>query len=50
MLLPSLFENHQIHTVTINGNPWFIASDVCLALKISNVSAALYKLIMKNYI
>ncbi|PAV02473.1 hypothetical protein CBG25_10675 [Arsenophonus sp. ENCA] len=44
IVTPFSFENHQIRTVTINGNPWFIASDVCLALKISNVSDALYKL------
>lgn len=44
VVTPFSFENHQIRTVSINGNPWFIASDVCLALKISNVSDALYKL------
>ncbi|WP_074013353.1 Bro-N domain-containing protein [Candidatus Sodalis sp. SoCistrobi] len=41
---PFSFENHEVRTVVINGEPWFIASDVCSALKISNVSDALYKL------
>lgn len=44
VITPFSFENHQIRTVIINSEPWFVASDVCSALKISNVSDALYKL------
>lgn len=42
------FHNHElnvaIRTVTINGEPWFIAGDVCKALFISNYTAALTRL------
>lgn len=38
------FESKSICTLAINNEPWFIAKDVCDALKISNVSDALLKL------
>lgn len=38
------FENQSIRALVINNEPWFIAKDVCDALKISNVSDALLKL------
>lgn len=27
-------QNHDIRVVTINGNPWFVAADVCRALDV----------------
>lgn len=42
-----LFENPtfgQIRTVTKNGQPWFVAADVCRALEISNSRDALTRL------
>jgi prophage antirepressor-like protein len=36
---PTVFkfqENHQLRVVSINGEPWFIAADVCKVLDISN--------------
>lgn len=33
-----------IRAISIKGEPWFVASDVCRALDISNTSDALYKL------
>ncbi|MEN3257810.1 BRO family protein [Sodalis endosymbiont of Spalangia cameroni] len=43
-VMPFSFESNQVRTIIIRGEPWFIASDVCAALNISNVSDALYKL------
>lgn len=34
----------QIRTTTIDGEPWFVAADVCRALEHSNVSSALERL------
>lgn len=28
-VVPFCFESHEIRTVTIDGDPWFIAKDVC---------------------
>lgn len=42
-----VFENAEfgpVRTVTINGEPWFVASDVCKALEINNVSMAISRL------
>lgn len=33
---PFIFESHKIRTITMNGEPWFVAADVCSALKLSN--------------
>lgn len=38
------FENQLIRTILRNGEMWFIAKDVCKAIKISNVADALVKL------
>lgn len=32
--------NFAIRTVTINGEPWFVASDICAAIEIGNTSQA----------
>ena len=42
-----VFENAEfgsVRTMTINGEPWFVASDVCKALEINNVSMAISRL------
>lgn len=33
-----VFENAEFGSVTINGEPWFVASDVCKALGIDQTS------------
>lgn len=38
------FGESSIRVVSINGEPWFIAKDVCSSLNISNVTDALLKL------
>lgn len=38
------FEEHEIRTVIRNGDPWFIASDVCKALDLSNPSKSVASL------
>ncbi|CDG95159.1 Similarities with phage-related protein (fragment) [Xenorhabdus bovienii str. puntauvense] len=41
---PFMFENQQVRTLTKSGNPWFVAQDVCDALKIKNSRDAIAKL------
>lgn len=36
--------NDTIRSVLINGSPWFVAQDICTALRIQNVTQALDKL------
>jgi len=38
------FESHQVRTVMRNGEPWFVAVDVCNALDIGNPTMALRRL------
>lgn len=38
------FEDHEIRTVIRDGDPWFIASDVCKALGLSNPSKSVSSL------
>ncbi|WP_268907082.1 BRO-N domain-containing protein, partial [Dictyobacter arantiisoli] len=40
--LPTIFnyEQHEVRTITRDGDPWFIAKDVCRSLKLTNVSMA----------
>lgn len=46
MTLPQIFmyESHQVRTVTKDGEPWFVAKDVCDVLEIGNPSQALSRL------
>ncbi|EPT4706015.1 BRO-N domain-containing protein [Shigella boydii] len=37
-------ENHPVRVVLVDGEPWFVALDICAALKIANPSDALRKL------
>lgn len=39
-----VFENAEFGSVTINGESWFVASDVCKALEINNVIMAISRL------
>ncbi len=38
------FEGNQVRIVTINGEPWFVAKDVCKALGLANSGDALSRL------
>lgn len=37
----SFQENHPIRVVMVDGNPWFVANDICNALSIQNVTQAM---------
>jgi BRO family, N-terminal domain/P63C domain len=39
-LVPFTFEGRQVRSVTINGEPWFVAVDVCAILELGNVAKA----------
>lgn len=38
------FEDHEVRTVEIDGEPWFVLADVCKVLELSNPSMAAKKL------
>ncbi|MFS1539252.1 MAG: Bro-N domain-containing protein [Candidatus Phlomobacter fragariae] len=38
------FEGHDIRTIISNGDPWFIAEDICNVLELSNPSISLKSL------
>lgn len=38
------FDNSRIRTINKNGEPWFVAADVCSVLDIGNVSMAIQRL------
>ncbi|MGF1674789.1 MAG: Bro-N domain-containing protein [Rivularia sp. (in: cyanobacteria)] len=42
------FEANQVRVVDVNGEPWFVAKDVCDVLEIKNVSDALSRLREKD--
>ncbi|MEK9498944.1 BRO family protein [Photorhabdus sp. P32] len=33
---PFIFENQQVRTLVKNGDPWFVAEDICNVLNLSN--------------
>lgn len=39
-----MYGSQQVRTVVIDGEPWFVAKDVCDVLEIANVGNALTKL------
>lgn len=43
-IIPFHFEAHQVRTVLIDDQPWFVAADVCEALDISNTARAMSRL------
>lgn len=40
----SFQEEHQVRVVMINGDPWFVANDICNTLSIQNVTQAIARL------
>ena len=40
----SFQENHPVRVVLVNGEPWFVANDICFALNIQNVTQAISRL------
>ncbi len=40
-VVPFRFESHEVRTLTIDGNPWFVAKDVCDVLEYANSRKAL---------
>ncbi len=38
------FENHQVRSVIIDNEPWFVAHDVCKALKLTDTNKTVNKL------
>lgn len=38
------FEQHSVRTLSINNEPWFVATDICKALNIQNTTQALQNL------
>ncbi|HCP54593.1 MAG: phage repressor protein [Pseudomonadaceae bacterium] len=43
-IIPFDFEKHPVRAVTIEGEPWFVASDICKALSVANTTQALQSL------
>ncbi len=43
-VIPFDFRGHSVRAVTIDGEPWFVAADVCKILGQSNTTKALYSL------
>lgn len=40
-ITPFNFGAHAVRVITRNGQPWFVASDICQALGYSNTSKAI---------
>lgn len=40
-VVPFRFESHEVRALTIDGEPWFVARDVCDILELNNVTEAL---------
>lgn len=44
-IVPFAFDDHQVRVIVdLEGNPWWVAADVCAALEIANVSDAVARL------
>lgn len=43
-VIPFDFRGHSVRTVTIGGEPWFVASDVCRVLDVTNTTQAMQAL------
>lgn len=43
-LIPFDYDGHEVRTVILNGEPWFVAKDVCDILEIGNSRMALERL------
>jgi len=43
-LTPFLFEDHPVRTIQQNGQPWFVAADICRCLEIKQATRAVENL------
>lgn len=43
-VIPFDFRGHSVRAVTINGDPWFVAADVCRVLDVTNTTQAMQAL------
>lgn len=43
-LIPFRFKTHDVRTVIIDGEPWFVAKDVCDVLRIANSRDAMSRI------
>jgi prophage antirepressor-like protein len=43
-IIPFNYEKHEVRTVTIDGEPWFVAKDVCDVLDVINPTQAVERL------
>jgi len=43
-LIPFNYNSKQVRTITKDGEPWFVATDICEVLDIQNATQALYRL------
>jgi len=43
-ITPFLFEDHPVRTIVQNGQPWFIATDICRCLEIKQATRAVENL------
>lgn len=43
-IVPFEYESHKVRSTVIGGDPWFIATDICNTLSLSDASTALRKL------
>lgn len=43
-VVPFNFQSHEVRTVDIGGEPWFVAKDVCGVLGLDNTTKALLKI------
>lgn len=43
-LIPFNYNGHEVRTVMLNGEPWFVAKDICAVLEIANNRDALSRL------
>lgn len=41
VVVPFNFQSHEVRTVDIGGEPWFVAKDVCGVLELRNITEAL---------
>ena len=46
-LIPFTYDGHEVRTVILNGEPWFVAKDVCDILEIGN-SRKVFRTSMKG--
>lgn len=45
----SFQENHPVRVVLVDGEPWFVAADVCRALNIADIDTELEKVLPAHF-